>query len=112
MSELERLVAEQQADDTFFARPEPQSVSLENVDEYIGASDTYFAGSEDEEYSFGDEPDGVYSFLEPQKGEILVAGASWHGTPYGYRRKKCKCVPCTEANRDYQRELRARRKSA
>lgn len=109
MNELERLIAEQEADDTDFVRPEPQAVSLEAVGEYIGGNDTYFSGAEDEHYSFGDEGNGIYSFLEPQKGDVLVGGASWHGTRHGYTRKRCRCQRCSEANNLYHRKLRQKR---
>lgn len=112
MNELERLIAEQEADDTDFVRPELQAVSLEAVGEYIGGNDTYFSGTEDEHYSFGDEDNGIYSFLEPQKGDVLVGGASWHGTFHGYTRRRCRCKPCTEANKIHQREVRKKRRSA
>lgn len=112
MSELERLIAEQQDDDTYFVRPEPQSVSLDAVEEYVGGNDTYFAGTKDEHYSFGDEDNGVHSFLEPQKGDVLVSGASWHGTTHGYTRKRCRCMKCTEAQKLYLREFRARRRES
>lgn len=112
MSELERLIAEQEADDTDFVRPEPQTVSLEAVGEYIGGNDTYFADTENDHYSFGNEVNGVYSFLDPQKGDVLVGSASWHGTLHGARNKKCKCVKCVEAGKIYQRKLRQRKRSA
>ena len=120
MSELDDLIAEQKADSDHFVRPEDQTVSLESVGEFIGTTDTYFAGTEDEQYSFGDEPNAVYSFLEPRRGDVLIEGASWHGTIHGYKRKKCRCGRCSEANRSYvklhQRErrkkLRARRNAA
>lgn len=110
-SELERLIAEQSADDTYFARPEQQNVSLETVSEYVGISDTYFAGTDDEHYSYGDEDQGVYSFLTPERGSVLVEGASWHGSNYGYTQKKCRCDRCTEAAKEAKRAWRAKRRS-
>lgn len=110
-SELERLIAEQSADDTYFARPEQQNVSLETVSEYVGISDTYFAGTDDEHYSYGDEDQGVYSFLKPERGTVLVEGASWHGTRYGYERKSCRCNRCKETQKKRVRAQRERRKS-
>lgn len=109
-SELERLIAEQSADDTYFARPEQQNVSLETVSEYVGISDTYFAGTDDEHYSYGDEHQGVYSFLTPERGSVLVEGASWHGTDHGYTRKKCRCDRCKTAHKEAQRAWRAKRR--
>lgn len=103
MNELELLIAEQAADDKDFARPESQTVSLDVVGDYVGAEDVYFAGGDDE---YGDGV--VRSYLPPQKGEVLVEGASWHGSRYGYTTRKCRCVPCTEANRIYFRERRQR----
>lgn len=108
MNELERLIAEQAADDTSFQRPEPQSVSLDVIGAYVGASDTYFSGEDDEHYSFGNEANEVHSFLAPQKGDVLVEGATWHGTRYGYTTKLCRCGKCTEANKVYFRERRQR----
>ena len=116
MSELDDLIAEQQSDDTCFSRPESQTVSLDSVSEYVGCNDTYFAGTEDELYSFGDESNAVYSFMEPRKGDVLVEGASWHGTRYGYTTKECRCFRCADANsvyhREYRKKLRARRNAA
>lgn len=112
MTELDDLIEEQQRDDTHFVRPEQQNVSLETVGECIGASDTYFSGTEDEHYSYGHEQGGIHSFLRPQKGSVLVEGASWHGTVYGARNKKCKCARCVEAGKLYQRKLRERKKNS
>lgn len=119
MSELDDLIAEQKAEiDSHYQRPEDQTISFDSMGEnasvgdYIGSTDTYFAGTDDEMYSFGDGEQDVYSFLPPQKGTVLVEGASWHGTRHGYTRKECRCAPCTEANKLYHRKLRARRKAA
>lgn len=35
----------------------------------------------------------------------------WHGTPYGYGRKKCKCSACLKAGRAYARKSQLRRRA-
>ena len=38
--------------------------------------------------------------------------APWHGTLFGYIRRKCRCALCLGINAEYSREKRATRKAA
>lgn len=52
--------------------------------------------------------------LAASEGEVSclncahILAEPWHGTLGGYRNHKCRCVPCTEANRLYQADHRLR----
>lgn len=84
-TELERLIAEQKADDTYSVKSEfRNTIPLEDIDSLLGM-----------------EPDGeIVSFERHPKGSVLVGTASWHGTSGGYTRNGCRCPACTQANTD------------
>ena len=62
----------------------------------------------------GMEIDGEIVSYEPRppKGALLIGAAPWHGTRGGYQNYKCRCVPCTGAQRDAVAEYRRRRAEA
>lgn len=91
--ELEALIAEQRSDDTDVIKPEfPEQVPFTS-----GLANC-----------IGTDEDGeiVACWPRPPKGTLLVGTAIWHGTYYGYKRKKCRCQPCTGANREVARRQR------
>lgn len=51
------------------------------------------------------EAPGEPVLLSPPKARLIVQpGAMWHGTIYGYNKRRCRCSPCTSANRRYRWE--------
>jgi hypothetical protein len=96
---LDRLIAEQEADDTSVVFGES---GHEN--------DITIHGLEDR-LTTDDEGEAVY--LAPrERGTILTGTATWHGTIYGYKRKLCKCARCTAANAKHIADYRAKKKQA
>lgn len=98
MTELELLIAEQAQDDTDVIKPEFRGqVPLTN-----GISNC-----------IGMELDGeiIAHFPRPPKGSLLVGCAPWHGSAGGYRNHRCRCEPCTEAQRESMAEYRERRRT-
>lgn len=93
-TELDRLVAEQKADDTETIKPEFR----EQVPFTRGIANC-----------IGVEFDGEIITLwpRPPKGTLLIGDAPWHGTRGGYTNHACRCMPCREANTDYQRRRRS-----
>lgn len=91
--ELELLIREQEADDTYFIDRPADHVSLDVVRDLI--------------------------MVDPETGELIVdfplpptpplANAHQHGTNYGYMHLKCRCRPCKDANSSYMREYRRSR---
>ena len=101
--ELELLIAEQQADDTYYVDRREGEVSLD-------------APSPDGKSSLGDligvDEDGeLIVFFRPYSDTAFDTQKSQHGTLYGYRRLGCRCVPCKRANACYMREYRAARRA-
>ena len=96
--ELDRLIEEQEKDDSStYVSPERGHENDVDID---GLENSLTTDGEGE----------VVSFIVPEKGAVLCGGASYHGTLYGARRLKCKCVRCKAAAAQYQRELRAKKK--
>jgi hypothetical protein len=95
--QLDRLIEEQEKDDSGVIYPEASDqVSLSGL-----------------ENSLAVDEDGELIDLRPRdRGTVLVGGADWHGTIYGYARRKCKCLRCRGAKRDYEAERRAKQKEA
>lgn len=110
--ELELLIIEQQADDTYrisrpmheisFDAPAPGSTEG-TVTDVVGV-EYDFAGLADGDY---DDPK-IVSFLPREETNISSSNVP-HGTTGGYRNHKCRCVPCTSAQRKAVAEYRARR---
>lgn len=107
--ELERLIAEQEKDDSGVEfnheSGHRDDVSLEAVGDSAYVVDTYFAGTEDEHSSYDEE-------IRPaiERGSVLSGSASWHGTITGYRKHGCRCVRCKEAQRVHQSEWRRKKR--
>lgn len=95
--ELERLIAEQEKDDStvvFGEKGHEHDVSIEGMENALTV-----------------DGDGeVVVSLPRERGSILVGAATWHGTRAGYTKHGCKCIPCTEANTKYIAAYRARKK--
>ena len=79
LEELDRLIREQQRDDTPFARPGRMDVSLDA-------------------FPSPDVPRGRLSASDPR-----------HGTLHCAKVLLCKCVKCRRASADYQREYNRRK---
>lgn len=98
--ELELLIQEQTADDTFFVRKAAGERQLDGaVSELIGL-----------EYDFDAfDPDAqgeMVSFL-PREEDSLFSICITHGVRSTYTNLLCRCVPCKGAEAMYQRERRA-----
>jgi hypothetical protein len=101
--ELELLIREQEADDTFYVDRPSHIISID-------------APSPTGEGTLAD-----LIGYDPETGEQLVcfplpatpplANASQHGTEYAYNRLGCKCAPCREAAASGRRARRARKSS-
>ena len=91
-AEIDQLVEEQLRDDRDYISPEfRDTVPIDELDNLLGVS-----------------PDGeIVSFGRHEKGSILIAGATYHGTLYGYSNRKCKCAPCKRAMADWKKKRRA-----
>lgn len=96
--ELERLIAEQERDDTHveFSREEGhrEDVTIDGLENALSV----------------DGEGEVAVRLHRARGEVLVGTASWHGTVAGRRKHGCKCRRCQAAAAEYQRGLRARKR--
>lgn len=90
--ELDRLIEEQQRDDSGVVFPEhSDTVSLDGLENHLAVED------------------GELIDMRPrERGSILVGGASWHGTIGGYNNHKCKCARCRAAIKEYRRLRRER----
>lgn len=98
--ELELLIQEQTADDTYFVRKPAGERQLDGaVSELIGV-----------EYDFdrfdSEAPGVVISYL-PREEESLFSICVKHGIRSTYTNLLCRCVPCKGAEATYQRERRA-----
>lgn len=121
--ELELLIAEQQADDTYFIDRPSHIISLDApaphgegaIGDLIGfdpwpAIDSMIdAGLDPLDYDL--DSDELLVML-PLPATPPLADVSQHGTIYAYRRLRCRCVPCTAAQAKAVREYRASRKRA
>lgn len=92
-SELDQLITEQEADDTYIVRPEfREQVPLTDLlSNHIGVE--------------GGEI--VTNLPRPARGTLLIGAVTWHGTRTGYNNHKCRCAPCKAANTDYMRQRRS-----
>jgi hypothetical protein len=96
-AEIDRLVDEQQRDDTTFISTEfpVDTVPIETLAD-----------------SLAEMPDGEIAYLgKHEKGTVLIGGATYHGTASGYVNHKCRCVPCKGAQATRVRRQRAQRKA-
>jgi hypothetical protein len=100
--ELELLIAEQQADDTFFVDRPAGEISLDapapNGEGTIGDMIGY------------DEEGELAVFMPLPPASSPIGNASQHGTIYAYKRLECRCVPCKAANAAYLAAYRKRRR--
>ena len=101
--ELELLVREQQADDTYFIDRKEGEISLNapTPDGRVSMGDLIGVGEEGE----------TLVFFRPHSDTRFDDQKTQHGTIYGYRRLRCRCVPCTVAQSKAVREYRARKKA-
>lgn len=62
----------------------------------------------------GMELDGeiISRLPRPPRGSLLVGAAPWHGTRGGYQNHKCRCEPCTGAQRSAVANYRERKRAA
>ena len=89
-AEIDRLIAEQLRDDRDYQAPEfPNVVPLDSI-----------------EHQLGTQGDQIVFVGGSERGSVLVAGASWHGTLAGYARQRCRCRPCKDAKAAYERKRR------
>lgn len=89
--ELERLIAEQEKDDSqvvYGEKGHEHDVSIEGMENAISV----------------DEDGEVTIDLPRERGSILTGAATWHGTVAGYTKQGCRCPKCRKAQRDYMRE--------
>lgn len=99
--ELELLIAEQKADDTYFIDRPAGEISIDapapNGEGTIGDMIGY------------DEEGELVVFMPLPPTSSPIGNASQHGTIYAYARLKCKCRPCKNAKAAYERERRRKR---
>lgn len=99
--ELELLIAEQQADDTYFIDRPSHIISIDapapNGEGTIGDLIGYDPDTEELITAF------------PLPPTPPMANASQHGSIYAYARLKCRCRPCKDAKATYEREKRQQR---
>jgi hypothetical protein len=102
--ELELLIQEQAADDTYFVRKAAGECQLDGgVSELVGVTYDFD--------SFDSEAQGeVISYL-PREEDSLFSSHVKHGLRSTYTNLKCKCVACRAAESAYQRERRAAAKA-
>ena len=97
--ELERLIAEQEKDDStvvFGEKGHEHDVSIEGMENALTV-----------------DGDGeVVVSLPRERGSILVGAAIWHGTRAGYTKHLCRCDRCKKANAEYIAEYRAKKREA
>lgn len=111
--ELDLLIREQQADDTYFiGRPEgdisldvPAPGGCDYIRDLIGVD-------EDGELFIGSAARSSISPIKVRLGSGGVLGSVRHGTIYGYRRQRCRCCKCRKAQADSVREYRTWKKSS
>lgn len=119
--ELERLIEEQEKDDSnviYGEKGHEHDVSIDGLENHL-------VQNEDGEPEVLSPPHPVPSGMGPTghgaprgrvKGTILIGSAAYHGTLAGYTKHRCRCERCTIAHRDYKRvqmrNLRARKREA
>ena len=87
-AEIDRLVEEQQRDDTDYQAPEFASViPLDSIEDQLGVQE-----------------DEIVFVGKRERGSVLIGGATWHGTLAGYAKQKCRCRPCKDAKATYERK--------
>ena len=59
--------------------------------------------------TFTSRPNPRNVLVLPVEPAVLDPGASYHGTAYGYKAKRCRCESCTRANADIGRHFRRER---
>ena len=119
--ELERLIAEQEADDTHYVDSRGSQVSLDAPwaggtvgSEVIGrdpwelVDDAVDLGLDPTELAFR----GSLADLRPHRSAFANTGETIHGTANAYTNQKCRCEVCSAAWAKYMREYRASRKAA
>jgi hypothetical protein len=90
-AEIDRLLEEQAKDDKDYQAPEfPNMIPLGSIEDQLGTQD-----------------DQIVFVSTSERGSVLVAGASWHGTLAGYAKQKCRCRPCRDSKATYERKRRA-----
>lgn len=97
MTELEALIAEQEADDTYAVSPERNVMPFTD-----GIAN-----------SIGMQLDGElvsFEHLNRPHGLVLREPATYHGTDGGYTNNRCRCVPCRDAHSAALRSYRLRRR--
>lgn len=100
--ELDRLVQEQTKDDVYFIPSQASTISLDaKTDGGFFVAD--FIGT--------DEDGFPVSFLKID-GKTRFSTTGKHGTIYAYRRLRCRCLKCRQAQADHQRAYRQQKKAA
>ena len=114
--ELEYLIAEQAADDTYRLDPRGGDISLDAAADAIGydpwdlVDAAIDLGLEPAEVAYAGE---LVNTLRPRRGDILVDPSKTpHGTHNAYRNYKCRCPKCRAAWAAYVRERRAAQRLA
>lgn len=101
--ELELLIAEQQADDTYYVDRPAGEISLDapapSGDGTLGDLVGY------------DDSGELVCFAPVPRASSPIGNAGQHGTIYAYMRLRCRCAPCTDANSSYMRMYRARKRA-
>lgn len=96
--ELELLIREQEADDTFYVDRPSHIISLD-------ASSPAGEGTLADLIGYDPET-GEQIVCFPLPATPPLANADQHGTNYAYMNLKCRCRPCKDANSSYMREYR------
>lgn len=97
--ELQLLVQEQKADDTYIVYRPNWTVSLDGpatgaegiVSDYLGT----------------DEDGELINFLPRERSALTMPALIPHGTLGGYNNHKCRCCKCRAAVAEYRRNKRA-----
>lgn len=100
--ELELLINEQQADDTFYVDRPSGEISLD-------APAPHGEGTIGDLLAYDEE--GELLVMLPLPATPPLADANQHGTIYSYKRLSCRCLKCKAAQASFMREYRARKKS-
>lgn len=96
--ELDRLIAEQEADDTLSILHDEaghrDDITVEGLDNILAQ----------------DENGELVTFFPRERATVLVGGASHHGTLAGYTKHGCRKPCCKDVWNAYMRDYRARKK--